>query len=94
MIKTDHESLKYLLEQKITTTIQQKGMYKLMGFDYTIQYKKGRKNVAADFLSRRRREEAKCMAITTIIPTWIQEVTSSYDGDPQIQKIIAELLLD
>lgn len=36
VIKTDHESLKYLLEQKITTAIQQKGMYKLMGLDYTI----------------------------------------------------------
>lgn len=37
IIKIDHDSLKHLLKQKITTTIQQKGMIKPMGLDYTIQ---------------------------------------------------------
>lgn len=32
-------------------------MVKLIGLDYTIQYKKGRENVTADALSRRRQEE-------------------------------------
>lgn len=48
MIKTDHESLKHLLEQRITTPMQQKGMLKMMGLDYVIQYKKGKDNAAAD----------------------------------------------
>jgi RNase H-like domain found in reverse transcriptase len=40
VIKTDHFSLKYLLEQRLTYPIQHKGLCKLLGLDYTIQYKK------------------------------------------------------
>lgn len=69
-------------------------MYKLMRLDYIIQYKKGRENIAADSLSPKRREEGNNMAITAIIPTWVQEVIDSYEGAPQIQRIITELLLD
>ena len=39
LIRTDHHSLKYLLEQWITTLDQQKWIVKLMGFDYEIEYK-------------------------------------------------------
>lgn len=41
IIKTDHQSLKFLLEQKITTTLQHKCLTKLLGLDYEILYKKG-----------------------------------------------------
>lgn len=53
IIKTDHESLKHLLEQRITSHLQQKGMTKLLGLSYYIQYKKGRENKVVDALSRR-----------------------------------------
>lgn len=52
-IKTDHHSLKYLWEQRITTPSQQKWLMKLLGYDYTISYKKGKDNVVADALSRK-----------------------------------------
>ena len=51
-IKTEHFSLKYSMEQKITTEFQSKWLSKLMGFDYEICYKKGKENVVADSLSR------------------------------------------
>ncbi|GJR49320.1 integrase [Tanacetum coccineum] len=51
IIKTDHFSLKYLLDQRITTPAQMKWLPKLMGFDYEIMYKRGAKNVVADALS-------------------------------------------
>ena len=53
IIKTDHISLKYLLEQKINTASQHKGLSRLMGLDYAIEYKKGVDNRVADALSRR-----------------------------------------
>ncbi|XP_019227493.1 PREDICTED: uncharacterized protein LOC109208797 [Nicotiana attenuata] len=58
VVKTNHQSLKYLLEQKITTALQQKGLTKLMGLDYEVQYKKGSENRVADALSRRQEEES------------------------------------
>jgi hypothetical protein len=51
-IKTDQISLKYLLEQKIHTTLQHKGLSKLLGLDYTIEYKKRVENKVDDALSR------------------------------------------
>ncbi len=40
-------------------TIQQKGMLKLLGLDYTIQYKRGKEIKVVDALSRRGFEEGK-----------------------------------
>jgi hypothetical protein len=50
-IKTDHQSLKYFLEQHISSLEQQKWVTKLFGYDYEIIYKKGKDNVVADALS-------------------------------------------
>lgn len=52
VIKADHISLKYLLEQRLTHALQHKSLCKLLGLDYTIEYKKGVENKAADALSR------------------------------------------
>jgi hypothetical protein len=51
-IKTDHQSLKYFLEQRISSPEQQKWVTKLFGYDYEIVYKKGKENVVVDALSR------------------------------------------
>ena len=39
IVKTNHQTLKYLLEQRLTTPTQQAWMAKLMQFDYEIHYK-------------------------------------------------------
>ena len=59
IIKTDHEPLKHLLEQKLTTTIQKRGLTKLLGLDYIIQYRSGKNNKVVDALSRQFEEEAQ-----------------------------------
>lgn len=52
IIKTHHQSLKYLLEQRVTTLTQQAWVAKLMQFKYEIQFRKGKENLVADALSK------------------------------------------
>ncbi|GMJ00774.1 hypothetical protein HRI_003746600 [Hibiscus trionum] len=95
VIKTDHESLKYLLTQKITTDIQKKGLTKLLGLDYVIQYRKGKLNIAADTLSRRDSTQSELHQITatTITPTWMLDIAESYQGDSFAQDMLTALLV-
>lgn len=51
-IKTDHWALKFLTEQKMANLLQQKWISKLMGYTYTILYRKGKDNTVPDALSR------------------------------------------
>lgn len=51
-IQTEHNSLKHLLDQRITTPKQQKWVSKLFGYDYEIIYRLEKENKAADALSR------------------------------------------
>jgi hypothetical protein len=53
IIKTDHYSLKLLLDQKLTTVPQHQWVSKLFGFDFSMEYKSGTANVIADALSQR-----------------------------------------
>lgn len=52
IIKTNQQSLKHLLENRLSTPFQQKWLSKLLGFDYEVSYKKGVENKGADALSR------------------------------------------
>jgi hypothetical protein len=53
VVKTDHNSLKYFLDQKDLSERQQKWVSKIQAFDFDIEYVKGKRNVVADALSRR-----------------------------------------
>ena len=52
VIKTDQQSLKHLLEQRVGTPMQQKWITKLLGYPFVVEYKKGKENLVADALSR------------------------------------------
>eukprot|EP00253_Pinus_taeda_P006965 PITA_06965 len=52
-VKTDHDSLKYFLEQILSSEEKQKRVTKMLGYDFEIIYKKGKQNVVADALSRK-----------------------------------------
>jgi hypothetical protein len=49
-IKAYHQSIKYFLEQCISSPEKQKWVTKLFQYDYEIIYKKGKDNVVADAL--------------------------------------------
>ncbi|KAL8162265.1 hypothetical protein V2J09_013754 [Rumex salicifolius] len=91
IIKIDQRSLKYLLEQRLNTPVQQQWLPKLLEFDYEIQYKEGKENLVADALSRLEDSEALTMAITVVQSKLLQEIQTCYTIDPQLKEII-ELL--
>ncbi|WVZ53447.1 hypothetical protein U9M48_004387 [Paspalum notatum var. saurae] len=64
VIRTDHYSLKYLLDQRLVTILQHHWVSKLLGFDFSVEYRPGRSNVVADALSRRDADDTALFAIT------------------------------
>eukprot|EP00253_Pinus_taeda_P007046 PITA_07046 len=72
-IRTDHHSLKYFLEQRLSSPQRNKWLAKMLGYDYEIIYKKGKDNRVADALSRQFEEESTMLAISLPIPEWIEE---------------------
>ena len=64
LVRTDHFSLKFLLDQRLSTIPQHHWVGKLLGFDFTVEYKAGSTNTVADALSRRDTEEAAVLAIS------------------------------
>jgi hypothetical protein len=63
-VKTDHYSLKYLLDQRLATIPQHHWVGKLLGFDSTVEYKSESTNTVADALSRHDTEEGTVLAIS------------------------------
>lgn len=91
VIKMDHQSLRFMTTQKLTDGIQHKLLLKLLEFDYTIEYKKGKENIAADALSRR---DAKCYDLTVYVPEWLEDVKLSYIQDKNSDKLLQKLAQD
>ena len=52
-VKTDHNNLRYFLEQKQLQEWQQKWVRKIQAYDFDIEYVKGKRIVVADALSWR-----------------------------------------
>ena len=89
-IRIDQKSLLHLTEQRLGTGIQHKAFVKLMGLRYTIQYKRGITNAAADALSRRT-PDPDLMAISSAVPSWLDKLVSGYMDDPETKQLWTEL---
>jgi hypothetical protein len=85
VIKTGQQSLKHMMTQHITEGIQHKLLMKLLEFQYTIEYKKGKENTIADALSRK---DSSISAITSVTPTWITGIEQSYASYPYYTSLI------
>ena len=98
VIKTDHQSLKYLLE-RVGTPAQWRWITKLLGCAFIVEYKHGKETLVANALSRREDTLAtsakpSIVGIGTLCiisfptPTWLSDLKSCYITDPAIQRII------
>lgn len=94
IIHTDQRSLIHLNEQRLHTVWQQKVFYKLLGLQYSVVYKKGSDNTAADALSRKPSHDSSCAAISIMAPSWASAVAESYLNDAKAQEMLAKLSLD
>lgn len=63
-MRTDHDSLKFLLDQHLSTIPQHTWVSKLLGFDFTVEFRPGKQNAAADALAQRDEEDVLAYALS------------------------------
>nr|GEU61595.1 putative polyprotein [Tanacetum cinerariifolium] len=80
-IRTDHFSLKYVLDQRLTTPFQSKWLPKLLGFDHEIECKKETDNAAADVLSRIERQGKLFSMLTGVSNELMHVVVVTWSTD-------------
>jgi hypothetical protein len=75
MDKKDHDSIKYFLEQRISSKEKQTWVTKMLGYDFEIIYEKGKQNVVANALSRKDEYVEAFLCVIFIIQLdWLIEV--------------------
>ena len=88
-IKTDHQSLKFLLDQKTSTPAQQQWVLRTMGYDFEVVYRKGTNNTVADTLSRRPIGEFQ--AIFVIHTDLFDRIQATWTSYPYLVQLIDQL---
>ena len=96
IVRTDQQSLKYLLEQREVTLDYQRWLTRIMGYDFDIEYKVGAENRVADGLSRIVQYKSlnlkfHCFALTIPASLQAQDIYAEVDGNEWIQDQIAKL---
>lgn len=70
--------------------MQHKWLSKLLGYDFTVEYCRGRENVAANALSCQMEERA-VLAISAPTPVWIDSVCAKYASSEELHKLKDQL---
>ncbi|KAL5820767.1 hypothetical protein ACOSQ3_022649 [Xanthoceras sorbifolium] len=63
-----------------------------MGYDFQVEYKRGGENIVADALSRRfemESDKGSLLAVTHVLPHWIESIQDEVKNDPQQQALSA-----
>ena len=87
LVKTDQQSLKFLLEQRMIQPEYQKWIAKLLGYSFEVVYKPGLENKAADALSRiPTSTHLNGLMVQTLID--LQVIKREVEEDDHLKKII------
>jgi hypothetical protein len=73
--------------------IQHQLLVKLLGYNYTIEYKKGRENKVADAPSRVK-YHLNAIFSSTVTPNWITQIVQSYTTDDTWKELLSKLAID
>jgi hypothetical protein len=92
LIFTDHFSLKFLLDQRLSTIPQHQWLSKLLGFDFKVKFKLGTTNVVADTLSRRDTEETgEAMALSGATFQLFDDIRTELLVDPDLRALYEDV---
>jgi hypothetical protein len=91
IVKTDHYSLKYLLDQRLATIPQHHWVGKLLGFDFTVEYRSDAANIVVDALSRWATATAVLLAISAPQFDFIGRLRQTQATDPSLVTILDEI---
>jgi hypothetical protein len=93
VVRMDHYSLKFLLNQKLATIPQHQWASKLFGFHFRVEYKLGVANVVTDaFSSRDSGAESSLAALSTPEFTLFDDIRQEFDSNPTLQMIRDEIV--
>jgi len=91
-VKIDHGNLKYILEQKLSLEEHKKWVTNMLGYDFDIIYRKGKKFFVADALSRKDEDvEALFCAIFIIQLDGINKASNEWKKDEEVWPLIQKL---
>jgi len=92
LVKTDHYSLKFLLDQRLATIPQHHWVGKLVGFDFAVEYKPGAANAVADALSHRDTEDGAILALAAPRFDFVDRLRRAQDADPGLVALRDEIM--
>jgi hypothetical protein len=69
-VRTDHYSLKYLLDQRLSTIPQHHWVSKLLGYDFLVEFRPGKLNIVVDALSRQEEDHGLLMLMVLSGPSF------------------------
>lgn len=94
LVQIDLFSLKFLLNQRLATNPQLHWVGKLLGFDFTVEYKASVNNTVADALSRCDTDEVLLLAISGPRFDFIDRLRQAHDTDSALMALWEELRAD
>ena len=86
-VLTDHWSLKYILDQCLTTIPQHTWVTKLFGYDLTVEYRAGKLNPVADLLSRHDSKAPAVQAVSSPTFALYDDLRAEHLRDPQVRHL-------
>jgi hypothetical protein len=94
LVRTDHYSLKFLLDQRLSTVPQHQWLSKLFGFDFVVEYHLGCMNSVADALSRHDEDASdtpRALAISGPTFAFLDELRAATLQDAEASRLTQRL---